>query len=36
LREALIAAGTPEKQAKMRTGQIWQWIYQKACATLPR
>ena len=28
LREALIAAGTPEKQAKMRTGQIWQWIYQ--------
>ncbi|MDJ0995245.1 MAG: 23S rRNA (adenine(2503)-C(2))-methyltransferase RlmN [Dinoroseobacter sp.] len=29
LREALIAAGTPEKQAKMREGQIWQWIYQK-------
>ncbi|MCU4652217.1 23S rRNA (adenine(2503)-C(2))-methyltransferase RlmN [Roseibacterium sp. SDUM158016] len=29
LREALIAAGTPEKQAKMRAGQIWQWIYQK-------
>jgi len=29
LRDALIAAGTPEKQAKMRTGQIWQWIYQK-------
>ncbi|MHA6264202.1 23S rRNA (adenine(2503)-C(2))-methyltransferase RlmN [Arenibacterium sp. CAU 1754] len=28
LREALIAAGTPEKQAKMRTGQIWQWVYQ--------
>ncbi len=28
MREALIAAGTPEKQAKMRTGQIWQWIYQ--------
>jgi len=28
LREALISAGTPEKQAKMRTGQIWQWIYQ--------
>jgi 23S rRNA (adenine2503-C2)-methyltransferase len=27
LREALIAAGTPEKQAKMRLGQIWQWIY---------
>ena len=29
LREALIAAGTPEKQAKMRVGQIWQWLYQK-------
>ncbi len=28
LREALIAAGTPERQAKMRVGQIWQWIYQ--------
>ncbi len=27
LREALIAVGTPEKQAKMRVGQIWQWIY---------
>ncbi len=29
LRNALIAAGTPEKQAKMRVGQVWQWIYQK-------
>ncbi|MEL7279664.1 MAG: 23S rRNA (adenine(2503)-C(2))-methyltransferase RlmN [Pseudomonadota bacterium] len=28
LREALIAHGTPEKQAKMRASQIWQWIYQ--------
>ncbi|SFD88432.1 23S rRNA m(2)A-2503 methyltransferase [Sulfitobacter brevis] len=28
MREALIGAGTPEKQAKMRVGQIWQWIYQ--------
>ena len=27
LKAALIKAGTPEKQAKMRTGQIWQWIY---------
>ena len=27
LRDALIAAGTPEKQAKMRVGQIWQWVY---------
>ncbi len=24
---ALIAAGTPERQAKMRVGQVWQWIY---------
>ena len=29
LRAALVEAGTPEKQAKMRTGQVWQWIYQK-------
>ncbi|MDO6584222.1 23S rRNA (adenine(2503)-C(2))-methyltransferase RlmN [Salipiger sp. 1_MG-2023] len=27
LRAALIAAGTPEKQAKMRVNQLWQWIY---------
>jgi len=27
LRDALIAIGTPEKQAKMRVGQIWQWVY---------
>ncbi|MCB1398935.1 MAG: 23S rRNA (adenine(2503)-C(2))-methyltransferase RlmN, partial [Rhodobacteraceae bacterium] len=27
LRVALIEAGTPERQAKMRVGQIWQWIY---------
>jgi 23S rRNA (adenine2503-C2)-methyltransferase len=27
LRAALIAAGTPEKQARMRLGQVWQWIY---------
>ena len=27
LREALVAAGTPERQAKMRVGQIWQWVY---------
>ncbi|WP_282024330.1 23S rRNA (adenine(2503)-C(2))-methyltransferase RlmN [Limimaricola cinnabarinus] len=27
LREALIAAGTPEKQVKMRVNQLWQWIY---------
>jgi 23S rRNA (adenine2503-C2)-methyltransferase len=29
LHDVLIVAGTSEKQAKMRTGQIWQWIYQK-------
>ncbi len=27
LRDALIAAGTPEPQARMRVGQVWQWIY---------
>jgi len=27
MRAALITIGTPEKQAKMRVGQIWQWIY---------
>ncbi len=27
LLEALIEAGTPQKQAKMRAGQIWQWLY---------
>ncbi|AML50991.1 23S rRNA (adenine(2503)-C(2))-methyltransferase RlmN [Falsihalocynthiibacter arcticus] len=29
LQDALIAIGTKEKQAKMRAGQVWQWIYQK-------
>lgn len=29
LRETLISVGTPEKQGKMRAGQVWQWIYQK-------
>ena len=27
LRAALIAAGTPDRQAKMRVGQGWQWVY---------
>jgi 23S rRNA (adenine2503-C2)-methyltransferase len=27
MRDALIAAGTPEKQARMRVGQVWQWVY---------
>ncbi len=27
LHEVLVAGGTAERQAKMRVGQIWQWIY---------
>ena len=34
LREALITAGTPEKQVKMRLGQLWQWIYEKGVRDL--
>ncbi|QDL91745.1 23S rRNA (adenine(2503)-C(2))-methyltransferase RlmN [Paroceanicella profunda] len=29
LGEALLAAGTPEKQVKMRVGQVWSWLYQR-------
>jgi 23S rRNA (adenine2503-C2)-methyltransferase len=29
LADVLVAHGTPEKQARMRTRQIWQWIYEK-------
>ncbi len=29
LADTLVAHGTPEKQARMRTRQIWQWIYEK-------
>lgn len=29
LRATLQEAGTPEKQLKMRSGQVWQWLYQK-------
>ena len=29
MHEKLLEVGTPEKQVKMRVGQIWQWIYQK-------
>ncbi|MEO1276282.1 MAG: 23S rRNA (adenine(2503)-C(2))-methyltransferase RlmN, partial [Pseudomonadota bacterium] len=29
LKAALVEVGTQEKQAKMRTAQIWSWIYQK-------
>ena len=28
LREALLAAGTPERQVKMRVSQLWAWMYQ--------
>ena len=27
LRDALLAAGTSERQVKMRLGQVWQWLY---------
>jgi 23S rRNA (adenine2503-C2)-methyltransferase len=29
MKVALIAAGTPEAQAGMRVGQLWQWIYHR-------
>ena len=29
LRDALVEAGTPERQARMRAGQIWQWVYHR-------
>jgi 23S rRNA (adenine2503-C2)-methyltransferase len=29
LREALIEIGIPEKQARMRASQVWNWIYQR-------
>jgi 23S rRNA (adenine2503-C2)-methyltransferase len=27
LHDALVAAGTPERQVKMRVGQVWAWVY---------
>jgi 23S rRNA (adenine2503-C2)-methyltransferase len=27
MQAALLAAGTPEKQVKMRVNQVWQWLY---------
>jgi 23S rRNA (adenine2503-C2)-methyltransferase len=27
LRAALLAIGVPEKQVRMRVGQLWSWIY---------
>ncbi len=29
MRAALIEIGVPEKQARMRTGQVWHWIYHR-------
>ncbi len=29
LRAALVDAGIPDKQAKMRSGQVWHWIYHR-------
>ena len=29
LREAVVEAGVPERQAKMRASQIWGWIYNR-------
>jgi 23S rRNA (adenine2503-C2)-methyltransferase len=29
LRETLLVAGTPERQVKMRVGQVWAWIYER-------
>ena len=29
IREALLAAGAPERQVGMRVSQLWQWIYHK-------
>ncbi|MEM9524450.1 MAG: 23S rRNA (adenine(2503)-C(2))-methyltransferase RlmN [Pseudomonadota bacterium] len=36
LRQALLTAGTPDRQVKMRTGQIWQWLYQKGVRRFAR
>jgi 23S rRNA (adenine2503-C2)-methyltransferase len=34
LRDALITAGIPEKQARMRTAQVWNWIYQRGATDI--
>ncbi len=34
LREALVAAGIPEKQGNMRAGQVWNWIYQRGATDI--
>ncbi len=34
LRDALIAVGIPEKQARMRMAQVWNWIYQRGATDI--
>ena len=34
LRDVLIEAGIPEKQAKMRVQQVWNWIYQRGATQI--
>ncbi len=34
LSAALIEAGIPEKQARMRTSQVWNWIYQRGATEI--
>ncbi len=36
LRETLLAAGTPERQVKMRVGQVWAWIYERGVRDFAR
>lgn len=33
MREAFAAVGVPEKQLKMRVGQVWRWIYARGVAS---
>ncbi len=33
LRDALLDAGIPERQAKMRVGQVWHWLYWQGAST---
>src|SRR5688572_6772444 len=33
LRAALAAAGVPEKQLRMRVGQLWSWIYARGATS---
>ncbi|MBC7522584.1 MAG: 23S rRNA (adenine(2503)-C(2))-methyltransferase RlmN, partial [Sandarakinorhabdus sp.] len=36
MRTALIDAGIPEKQAKMRVSQVWNWIYHRGVTDIDR